>query len=125
MNRHIEVIPGETRDALRRYPWPGNVRELENLIHRAVILSLGVELRLPPAALQALPSRNTGERSDTLEGLQRAHIMRVLEETNWIISGGRGAAARLGLKRTTLQSRLKRLGLVPSRRCAGEETVRE
>jgi formate hydrogenlyase transcriptional activator len=120
MNRPIEVIPAATLDALRRYPWPGNVRELENLIQRAVILSPGVELRVPPAALEAPPSRIANEDSDTLGGLERAHIMRVLEETNWIMSGSRGAAARLGLKRTTLQSRLKRLGLTSLRRYASE-----
>jgi formate hydrogenlyase transcriptional activator len=120
MNRPIEVIPAATLDALRRYPWPGNVRELENLIQRAVILSPGVELRIPPTALEAPPSRIASEDSHTLEGLERAHIMRVLEEANWIMSGSRGAAARLGLKRTTLQSRLKRLGLASLRRYASE-----
>ena len=62
------------------------------------------------------------EGSDTVEGVERAHIVRVLEETNWIMGGSRGAAARLGLKRTTLQSRMKRLGLAPSRRYAAQET---
>jgi formate hydrogenlyase transcriptional activator len=122
MQRRIETIPDDTLAALRRHPWPGNVRELENLIQRAVILSTGVELRVPPAALEAPRSRIANDDSDTLGGLERAHVMRVLEETNWIMSGSRGAAARLGLKRTTLQSRLKRLGLAPSRRCAGQQT---
>jgi formate hydrogenlyase transcriptional activator len=124
MNRPITVIPEATLHALRRHPWPGNVRELENLVQRAVILSPGVELTLPPAALEAPspPSRTPNEGSDTLEGLERTHIMRVLAETNGIMGGSRGAAARLGLKRTTLQSRLKRLGLAPSRTGPGRET---
>jgi formate hydrogenlyase transcriptional activator len=122
MNRSIDVIGAATLDALRRYPWPGNVRELENVIQRAVILSSGVELTISPAALDAPPLPDVSDAgSASLEDIERAHIMQVLEETNWIVSGSRGAAVRLGLKRTTLQSRLKRLGLVRWPRCVGQE----
>ena len=105
-------IPTETLDALRRYRWPGNVRELENLIERAVILSTGPRLTVP---LEHLARRSTplarGDSASTLELVKRAHVIRVLEETNWIVGGPRGAAARLGMKRTTLQSYMKRLAI--------------
>ena len=113
MRRHIEVIPQETLDAMRAYDWPGNVRELENLIERAVILSQGPRLVVPVGELvprRPPTSQHNGEA--TLEGVGRAHILRVLEETNWILGGPRGAAARLGTKRTTLHSLMKRLGIV-------------
>jgi formate hydrogenlyase transcriptional activator len=119
MNRDIDVIPDETLDALRRHWWPGNVRELENVIQRAVILSTGARLTLPPIPIEPGPPSHLiapGPQShlkepETLKGVERAHIARVLEEANWVIGGPRGAAARLGLKRTTLHSLLKRLGL--------------
>jgi len=112
MQRRIEVIPTETLDATRRYPWPGNVRELENLIERAVILSSGPRLTVPLAHLarRSTPAAQGGSAS-TLEGVERAHITRVLEEMNWMLGGPRGAAARLGMKRTTLQSLMKRLAI--------------
>ena len=110
MNRRIDVIPSETREALRHHPWPGNVRELENVIQRAVILSQGGHLTLPPLRVDS-PPRPAHDEDETLEGVERAYVARVLEETGWVIGGPRGAAARLGLKRTTLQSMLKRFGL--------------
>jgi formate hydrogenlyase transcriptional activator len=116
MNRQIDAIPPETLDALRRHPWPGNVRELENVIQRAVILSTGGRLTLSPIRVEPVPQRPAKE-VDTLEGVERAFIAQVLDETNWVIGGPRGAAARLGVKRTTLHSMLKRLGL--SRPLAG------
>jgi len=122
MNRDIDLIPNETLDALRRHPWPGNVRELENVIQRAVILSTGARLTLPPP-IEPGPQSHLKE-PETLKGVERAYIARVLEEANWVIGGPRGAAARLGLKRTTLLSLLKRLGLSRPRRsrtrCAEE-----
>ena len=112
MQGRIEAIPTETLDALRRYTWPGNVRELENLIERAVILSAGPRLTVPLAHLARRPTPMVQDDSaSTLKGLERAHVMRVLEETNWILGGLRGAAARLGMKRTTLQSLMKRLAI--------------
>src|SRR5262249_52798860 len=86
MNRIIETIPSETMSALVRYPWPGNIRELQNLIERAVILSSGPVLRIP---LADLPSRVSAPkaRTQTLEEAERAHILAVLKETNWVVSG--------------------------------------
>jgi formate hydrogenlyase transcriptional activator len=93
MNRAVETIPAETLDLLVRYPWPGNIRELENMIERAVILSpVGDNL--------------------TLRAAERDHILKALEATNWVLAGPRGAAARLGMKRTTLQSKMRKLGVV-------------
>jgi formate hydrogenlyase transcriptional activator len=120
MNRHIDVIPDETLDALRRHPWPGNVRELENVIQRAVILSTSGRLTLPPILVEPAPQSHSKE-PDSLKGIERAFIARVLEETNWVIGGPRGAAVRLGLKRTTLHSLMKRLSLSRPRDVAGAE----
>jgi len=108
MNKRIESIPAETLDALTRYHWPGNVRELENLIERAVILSAGPALRVPLAELKQ-PAEAATEALVTLEAAERQHILRALEETNWVLGGPRGAATRLGMKRTTLQSRMSKL----------------
>jgi len=110
MDRRIETISAEEMDALTRYHWPGNVRELENLIERAVILSPGPELRVPVAELKQ-PSEVPS--SLTLEAAERAHIIRVLRETNWVVGGPRGAATRLAMKRTTLQSKMQKLGISP------------
>ena len=110
MDRRIETISAEEMDALARYHWPGNVRELENLIERAVILSPGPELRVPVAELKQ-PSETPSNLS--LESAEREHIVRVLRETNGVVGGPRGAATRLGLKRTTLQSKMRKLGIVP------------
>jgi len=112
LNRDVDLVPPETLDALRRHPWPGDVRELENVIQRPVILSTGSRLTLPPMIpLEPSPPQSHRKEPETLKGVQRAYIARVLEETNWVIAGPRGAAARLGLKRTTLQALLQRLGL--------------
>src|SRR5215468_454356 len=112
MQRHIEMIPSETLDAMRRYPWPGNVRELANMIERAVILSPGTSLTIPLADLASWPTTAARERdAATLEELERAHVLRVLTRTNWMLGGPRGAAARLGMKRTTLQALMRRLGI--------------
>jgi formate hydrogenlyase transcriptional activator len=110
MNKRIETIPTDALAALSKYHWPGNIRELENLIERSVILSHGTDLRVP---LGELKVRNTtpSDGEATLEAAERRHILRALEETEWIIGGASGAAARLGMKRTTLQSRIKKLGI--------------
>ncbi len=109
MDRHIETIPPEVMNALVRWDWPGNIRELENFIERAVILSKGPSLRAPLAELET--SAMLPERDTTLESNEREHIIRVLREAKGIIAGPQGAAARLGLKRTTLNSKLKKLGI--------------
>jgi formate hydrogenlyase transcriptional activator len=110
LNRGIETIPTETMEALVRYPWPGNVRELENLIERAVILSPGTVLRVPMAELQTGPHLAAAEVA-RLEDVEREHIRQALRASNGQLSGPAGAAARLGMKRTTLQSKMKKLGI--------------
>lgn len=109
MNKQIETIPAETMDILARWEWPGNVRELENFIERSVILSDGAILKVPLSELRAV--YEGGRQDATLESLEREHILRVLRETGGVISGLRGAAARLGMKRTTLQSRMLKMGI--------------
>ncbi len=111
MNRRIETIPAETLDALRAYDWPGNVRELENLIERAVILTEGTTLRVPLGELRSSGARAVATDLVALADVEREHILRVLREANWVLGGPKGAAVRLGMKRTTLQSRLAKLGI--------------
>src|SRR6202140_2085923 len=112
MNKQIETIPTETMNALTRWEWPGNVRELENFIERSVILSEGTILNVPLSELR--PACEGARHDTTLESLEREHILRVLRETGGVISGLRGAAARLGMKRTTLQSRMQKMGITRS-----------
>jgi formate hydrogenlyase transcriptional activator len=114
MNRAVETIPSETLDLLVRYSWPGNIRELENLIERAVIVSPGPILRVPLGDLK-LPSEPASEEVITLQSAERTHILKALEATNWVLAGPKGAAARLGMKRTTLQSRMQKLGVARHR----------
>ncbi|MGD0570890.1 MAG: sigma 54-interacting transcriptional regulator [Candidatus Sulfotelmatobacter sp.] len=107
MNRGIETIPTETMQALINWHWPGNVRELENFIERSVILTDGTALRAPLSELRT----QTFVAEHSLKGTEREHIIRVLRETRGKISGPAGAARRLGLKRSTLQSKMQRLGI--------------
>ena len=113
MGKQIETIPAEVMKALTKWDWPGNIRELENFIERAVILTKGPLLRIPLAELQATSATpepsHAGDAS--LEATEREHILRVLRETKGLIGGAKGAAARLGLKRTTLNSKIKKLGI--------------
>jgi formate hydrogenlyase transcriptional activator len=113
MKRTIETIPAETMEALIRYSWPGNIRELQNLIERAVILSRGPVLEVPLADLDSrtTPGQVNGKHQ-TLEDAERVHILATLKETRWVLSGPSGAAIRLGMNRSTLQFRLKKLGIV-------------
>ena len=115
IKKPIERIPSAAIDALSEYEWPGNVRELEHFIERAVILSPGSELQPPLSELsyQNPPSAIAAAEgnSNTLKEAEREHIMRTLKDTNWTIGGPGGAAARLGMKRTTLHSLVKRLGI--------------
>lgn len=111
MNKQIETIPTETMTALSQYSWPGNIRELQNVVERAVILSCGSTLQVPLSELQSTVKMSNGN-SMTLEVAERELILRALGETRWVIGGPFGAAARLGLKRTTLQSRMRKLGIV-------------
>jgi formate hydrogenlyase transcriptional activator len=113
MNRSIETIPADVMEALVRYPWPGNIREMQNLIERAVILSTGPVLRVPLQELRKPTSeRRAGAADQTLAEAEREHILAVLRDTGWVLSGPRGAAKRLGLNRSTLQFRMKKLGIV-------------
>ena len=110
MDRHIDTIPRETMRALMQWSWPGNIRELENLMERSVILSESSALRVPLTELRATKKEEPDKDADrTLETAERLQIIRVLKETRGVLSGPDGAARRLGLKRTTLQSKLQRL----------------
>jgi formate hydrogenlyase transcriptional activator len=126
MNKVIETIPSPTMDALCRYHWPGNIRELQNVIERAVIISTGPLLDLDVADLQfprathaerrpATPKSPTnGALHDVLQETERQQILEALKECNWVVAGPRGAAARLGMKRSTLQKRVRKLGIARS-----------
>jgi len=109
MDRHVETVPTATMQALTEWSWPGNIRELENLMERAVILSEGRALRVPLWELHKGQSPLATEPDRTLDTAEREHILRVLRETKGLLSGPNGAARRLGLKRTTLQSKMQRL----------------
>jgi len=110
MNKRIDAIPPETMDALVRYPWPGNIRELQNFIERAVILSPQSTLRAPTSELEPFqPHKGSNAPMNGLAEVERDHILRALEASNWVIGGQSGAAARLGMKRTSLVYRMKKL----------------
>jgi formate hydrogenlyase transcriptional activator len=112
MKKSIESVPKETMAALTSYHWPGNIRELQNLVERGVILSRGSVLEIPLTELrQATRTANHSNGSSSLEIVEREHILRVLAESNWVIGGPSGAAARLGLNRTTLNHRMRKLGI--------------
>jgi len=112
MNKRIDVIPPETMDALMRYQWPGNVRELQNFIERAVILSPQSILRAPISELEPFqPHKESNLPMNGLAEVERDHILRALEASNWVIGGRNGAAERLGMKRTSLVYRMKKLGI--------------
>ena len=132
MSKVIDTIPTETMSTLIKYPWPGNIRELQNVIERAVILTKGPILNVPasdlrasngtsvaPAPPTAIPSPSPTESSRNmraeLDDAERQKIMAALEQTDWIVAGPNGAAARLGMKRSTLQARMQRLGIRISR----------
>ena len=113
MRKRIESVPKETMAALVAYHWPGNIRELQNLVERAVILSRGSTLEIPLTELKQ-PARTVANTNGgvTLENVERDHILRVLDDAKWVIGGPTGAAARLGLNRTTLNHRMRKLGIM-------------
>jgi formate hydrogenlyase transcriptional activator len=122
MNRGVETIPSAAMDALCRYHWPGNIRELQNVIERAVIISAGPSLRMDvsdlkspkvglPVEKPAPPKPTNGALSDVLEEMERQQILKALKQSNWVVAGPRGAAAYLGMKRSTLQLRMHKLGI--------------
>jgi formate hydrogenlyase transcriptional activator len=110
MNKKIDEVPSETMEALTQYPWPGNVRELQNFIERAVILSPRTILRAPTSELEPLKSPNgSSALINELADVERDHILRALEASSWVIGGPNGAATLLGMKRTSLVYRMKKL----------------
>jgi len=112
LNRLVQRIPQQTLEAMTRYSWPGNVRELQNFIERAVILSKDGELRAPLSELKPQsesPVSIIADRSKTLRDLEREHILEALAKSNWVVGGPMGAAARLGMKRTSLLYRMEKL----------------
>ncbi len=117
MNKPVERVPEEVLEVLHTHPWPGNVRELQNFIERAVILSPGKVLRPPLAELKqsadgpGVSGQGAVPRAVTLKDAEREHVLQALAETNWVVGGPKGAAARLGLQRTTLISKMERLGI--------------
>ena len=112
MKRPIESVSKETMAALTSYHWPGNIRELQNLVERGVILSRGSSLEIPLTELKhSSKVSNQGNGSTTLEAVEREHILRILSESSWVIGGQTGAAARLGVNRTTLNHRMRKLGI--------------
>jgi formate hydrogenlyase transcriptional activator len=128
MGRRIETIPAAVMDALVAYPWPGNLREMQNVIERAVILSPGPSLQIPPGDLTERMKDEGGRMNQedpvhpssfiphpskavTLAEAERQHILGVLRETGWVVGGPKGAAIRLGMKRSTLQKKMTKLGI--------------
>ncbi len=120
MGRRIESIPVDIMEALLTYQWPGNIRELQNVIERAVILSRGTTLHVPLTDLQSQPTSaaptGRAEKPEssamTLADAEREHILTALRETGWVMGGPKGAANRLGMKRSTLQHKMKKLGIL-------------
>src|SRR5882757_2836205 len=110
MDKQIDEIPAETMSALASYQWPGNIRELQNFIERSVIVSSGNILSPPMASLRAAADTESTEPV-TLEQVEREHIRKILEQTRWVVAGPNGAAARLGIKRSTLYFRMQKLGI--------------
>jgi len=119
------VVTPETMRRLQEYAWPGNIRELENVLERAVILATGTTLDIAPDLLPVSPPPNAGESNadpsaaapdsaqslSTLDAIERDHILSVLRQTNWLITGSRGAAKVLGVHANTLRNRMKKLGI--------------
>ena len=122
MSKQIESIAPETMSALASYEWPGNIRELQNFIERSVILSTGAALRPPLAELKRRLEVESTE-AITLEEAEREHIRKTLEQTGWVVAGPNGAAARLGIKRSTLYFRMQRLGITRGDRGSRSSTA--
>jgi len=119
MNKRIETIPADVMNSLQQYQWPGNIRELQNFIERAVILSKTTTLQAPLGELERLADRGSSPRVRTLVVTDREQIMQALNAAKGVLGGPGGAAERLGLKRTTLLYRMKRLGIKRS----GEQVI--
>jgi formate hydrogenlyase transcriptional activator len=116
MGKRVDRISAEALEMLAGYDWPGNVREMANLLERAAILCDGGEIQKEHIAISPLPTPKLQTALPTLEAAERAHILKALEESDWVVGGASGAAQRLGLNRTTLLARMKKLGIEkPSR----------
>jgi formate hydrogenlyase transcriptional activator len=111
MGKQIETIPKEVMDALSHYAWPGNIRELQNLMERAALLSSGPSLKVPLAEILAGSDLRMPGDGNVLKQAEREQIVRALRESNWVVGGAHGAAARLGLKRTSLAYKMQKLGI--------------
>jgi transcriptional regulator with GAF, ATPase, and Fis domain len=128
MNKQIETVPSAAMDALCRYHWPGNIRELQNVIERAVIISTGTALSVdvtdlkspqpghpeaiyPDERAVAAKSETNGALHNVLRETERQQILQALKQSNWVVAGPHGAAARLGVNRSTLQVRIRKLGI--------------
>ena len=110
MGKLIKIIPKSVMNDLQNYHWPGNIRELENVLERAVINSSGPKLRLVDELTTQKKDLSTGRK--TLEAVERDHIVRILEQTQWKVSGKNGAAEILGLNRSTLRARMRKLDIL-------------
>lgn len=115
MNKSVEHIPDEVVEVLKSHHWPGNIRELQNFIERSVLVTQGPILSPRITELKGLMHAIASAPPQTLSDAERAHIIGILKETNWVVGGRNGAAARLGLPRTTLISRMQKLGITNSR----------
>lgn len=111
LGKRIDAIPRESMAALQQYAWPGNIRELRNLVERAMIVATSTRLTIPVPIRASIPAPGAGKRSEKLSDVELEHLRRVLESTGWRIRGTDGAAERLGLRPTTLETRLAKLGL--------------
>jgi formate hydrogenlyase transcriptional activator len=111
MNKTIDEIPACVMDSMCRHDWPGNIRELQNFIERAVLVTEGRRLRPPLSELTRLSSNSSAESGQTLAEVERVYIEETLQKTNWVVGGSAGAAAKLGLPRTTLIARMRKLGI--------------
>jgi len=123
LNKPIDVIPDEVVEVLKGHDWPGNIRELQNFIERAVLFSPGSVLRLP-LDLRRTVTQSSESACRTLADADREHILETLKQTNWLIGGQDGAANRLGLPRTTLIYKMRKLG-IETRRSLGERPIRQ
>ena len=111
LGRHVETVPRRTMERLAAYPWPGNVRELENVVERALILSPGTTLQLDESFSGSEPRDAGGRGAETIEAVERSHVAAVLERCGGRIEGPGAAAEILGLRPSTLRSRMKKLGI--------------
>jgi formate hydrogenlyase transcriptional activator len=128
MNKVVDVVPSETMDAMAAFDWPGNIRQLQNFIEHGVIVSRGNVFQPPLGQLHSEknspPANGKSSGLKTLEDATRDHVLQTLEQTKWVVGGRHGAAARLGIARTTLIAKMRRLGIEAASSDAGRSAVR-